>query len=134
MTTTESQIEKKHIFVGQTNGHLMKLDPEKYYIMMRVKLKHHIYCMLQLDNNSILCGQLHGQLDLVRIRDGEILMSENLKSKMGHIVSMLKTNRPNEVAFATKQGIFLANVGRGNMGLKRLEFARMELHESLMSH
>jgi hypothetical protein len=69
-------------------------------------------------------------LDLVRISDGEILLSENLKSKTGHIVSMIKTNnRPHEVALATKQGIFFANIGRGNMGLKRIDVAKLDLHE-----
>ena len=50
------ETSEKHIFVGCTNGHLMRLDPVNFFTTMRVKLKYHIYCMLQLDENSILCG------------------------------------------------------------------------------
>ncbi len=31
--------------------------------------------MLQLDEHTVLCGQLYGNLDLVRISDGEVLFS-----------------------------------------------------------
>ena len=60
----------RHIFVGCTNGHLMRLDPVNYFTTLKVKLRKHIFCMLQVDDNAILCGQLHGYLDLVRISDG----------------------------------------------------------------
>ena len=35
--------------------------------------------MLQIDENAILCGQLGGFLDLVRISDGEVLLSKDLR-------------------------------------------------------
>ena len=44
---------------------------------------------------------------------------------------MSKTlNRPNEIALATKQGIFFANIGRGQ-GLK---IADLELHAQNEAH
>jgi hypothetical protein len=81
----------------------MRLDPVNFFTTLKIKLKNHIYCMLQVDEDAILCGQLHGSIDLVRISDGEILVSQNLKQATGHIVSMVKVlNRPNEVCLATK--------------------------------
>ena len=58
--------------------------------------------MLQIDDNAILCGQLGGYLDLVRISDGEILFSKDLKQTCGNIISMQKTtNREHEIVLAT---------------------------------
>lgn len=57
-------------------------------------------------------------MDLVRISDGEVLMSEDLKSKCGNIISMAKTkNRQHEIVLATQKGVFFANIGRGTAGL-----------------
>lgn len=43
-----------------------------------------------------------GFLDLVRISDGEILLSKDLKQTCGNIISMAKTNnREYEVILAT---------------------------------
>jgi hypothetical protein len=59
-------------------------------------------------------------LDLVRISDGEILFSEQLKHKTGNIISMIKTKaRLHEVVLATQKGIFFANVLRGGHGLRQ---------------
>jgi hypothetical protein len=58
-------------------------------------------------------------MDLVRISDGEILLSETLKHKTGHIVSIIKTKaRLNEVTMATQKGIFFATIKRGGQGLR----------------
>jgi len=59
---------------------------------MHVKLKKHIFCMLQIDDNAILCGQLGGYVDLVRISDGTVLLSQDLRSTCGNIISRAKTN------------------------------------------
>jgi len=74
--------------------------------------------MLQIDDNAILCGQLGGYLDLVRISDGAVLLSQDLRSTCGAIISMAKTNnREFEVVLATQKGVFFANLGRGKSGL-----------------
>ena len=86
----QEQVER-HIFIGCTNGNLLRLDPVNYFVTMQIKLKKHIFCMLQIDDNSLLCGQLGGFLDLVRISDGEILFSEDLRNRCGNIISMAKT-------------------------------------------
>jgi hypothetical protein len=105
----------------------MRLDPVNFFTTLKVKLRNHIYCMLQIDVDTILCGQLHGHIDLVRISDGEILVSQNLKQQTGHIVSMIKVaNRPNEVCLATKQGVFFAKIGKGRFGLQKEDVRRLE--------
>lgn len=74
--------------------------------------------MLQLDEDTLLCGQLQGYLDLVRISDGAILMSQDLKHTTGNIISMTKTfNRVNEVVLACQKGVFFCTIGKGNLGL-----------------
>ena len=86
---------------------------------MSVKLKKHIFCLLQIDDNTILCGQLQGWLDLVRISDGKVLFSQELKHTTGNIISMVKTmGRPHEIALATQKGVFFANLGKGAHGLR----------------
>lgn len=37
---------EQHIFVGCTNGVLLRLDPVNFFITMRVKLRKHIFCLL----------------------------------------------------------------------------------------
>jgi hypothetical protein len=36
----------RHIFVGCTNGFLVRLDPVNYFQTLKVKLRKHIFCML----------------------------------------------------------------------------------------
>ena len=118
---------EKHIFVGCTNGHLLRLDPVNYFTTMSVKLKKHIFCLLQIDENTILCGQLGGFLDLVRISDGKILFSQELKHTTGNIISMVKTaGRDHEIALATQKGVFFANVGKGAHGLRAAQVQQLD--------
>jgi len=117
---------EQHIFIGCTNGLLLRLDPVNFFITMKVKLKKHIFCLLQIDEDTVLCGQLYGYLDLVRISDGEVLLSEALKHKTGNIISMVKTKaRLHEVTLATQKGIFFANVRRGGVGLRATDVAQL---------
>lgn len=83
--------------------------------------------MLQIDENAILCGQLGGYLDLVRITDGEVLFRQDLSQKCGTIVSMAKTkNREHEVVLATQKGVFFANIGRGAKGLTSAQIQELD--------
>jgi hypothetical protein len=94
---------------------------------MEVKLKKHIFCLLQIDEDTILCGQLQGYLDLVRISDGQILISEQLKHKTGNIIAMIETkSRLHEVVLATQQGIFFVNIRRGGFGLRQEDICLLE--------
>ena len=118
--------QEQHIFIGCTNGILLRLDPVNFFITMKVKLKKHIFCLLQIDEETVLCGQLYGYLDLVRISDGEIMVSEQLKHTTGNIISMVKTRaRLHEVTLATQKGIFFANVRKGGQGLLAADVAQL---------
>lgn len=120
-------VNESHIFVGCTNGVLLRLDPVNYFITMKVKLRKHIFCLLQLDDDTILCGQLYGYLDLVRICDGQIIFRESLKHKTGTIVSMIKTKaRLHEVTLATQKGIFFANIRKGGLGLRKQDIQKLD--------
>lgn len=79
-----------------------------------------------MDEETVLCGQLYGYLDLVRISDGEILLREALKHKTGSIISMIKTKaRLHEVTMATQKGIFFANIRRGGQGLREKDVEKL---------
>ena len=83
--------------------------------------------MLQIDDNAILCGQLGGFLDLIRIADGKILFSQDLRNQCGSIVSMAKTvNRSSEIVLATQKGVFFANIGKGQPGLTSRELRDLD--------
>ena len=126
VTSKSGLVSETHIFVGCTNGVLLRLDPVNFFITMKVKLSKHIFCLLQLDVDTILCGQLYGYLDLVSIADGQILFRENLKHKTGTIVSMVKTKtRLHEVTLATQKGIFFANIRRGALGLRKQDISKL---------
>ena len=57
---------------------------------------------------------------MVRISDGKILLSQDLKHTTGNIISMVKTmGRPNEIVLATQKGVFFANLGKGAHGLRQ---------------
>lgn len=127
VTTKRGLVTESHIFVGCTNGVLLRLDPVNFFITMKLKLSKHIFCLLQLDEDTILCGQLYGYLDLVSIADGQILFRESLKHKTGTIVSMVKTKaRLHEVTLATQKGIFFACIRRGGpVGLRRQDIQKL---------
>ena len=94
---------------------------------MQIKLKKHIFCLLQIDENTILCGQLQGYLDLIRISDGKILLSQDLKHTTGNIISMVKTmGRPNEIVLATQKGVFFASLGKGAHGLRQAQVQQLD--------
>lgn len=93
----------KHILVGCTGGLLLRLDPVNFFVTLRIQLHKHIFCLLQLDSETVLCGQLGGYLDLVRVSDGTVLLSEDLCHTTGNIISMCKLRAPrrHEIALAT---------------------------------
>ena len=87
--------------------------------------------MLYLDEDTLLCGQLQGYLDLVRIKDGEVILSQDLRHVTGNIISMTKTyNRLNEVVLACQKGVFFCHIGKGNLGLTTKELKGLDYVES----
>ena len=46
ITTTSMTTQEQHIFIGCTNGLLLRLDPVNFFVTMRVKLHKHVFCML----------------------------------------------------------------------------------------
>ena len=56
----------------------------------------------------------------MRITDGKILMSQDLRNTCGNIISMVKTiGRSDEIVLATQKGVFFANIGQGSYGLRQ---------------
>ena len=69
-------------------------------------------------------------MDLVRIADGEVVMSQDLKHTTGNIISMAKVvGRPHEVVLGTAKGIFFATIGKGSYGLRKADIAALEARE-----
>ena len=46
VTSKSGLVSETHIFVGCTNGVLLRLDPVNFFITMKVKLSKHIFCLL----------------------------------------------------------------------------------------
>ena len=66
---------------------------------------------------------MNGWIDLVKISDGEVVLSKELKHVTGNITIIKKTSTKNEIMIATQRGVYIALMGRG-LGLKEIEIAR----------
>ena len=75
---------------------------------------------------------MNGWVDLVRIDDGEIVVSKELKHVTGNITMILPTGRENEVMMATQRGIYFALIGRG-LGIMEVEMERFDKGQGKMS-
>ena len=62
-----------------------------------VNLHTHIFCIELFDEDHIVCGQMNGWIDLVRIEDGAIIVSKELKHVTGNITILKKTNKEHEL-------------------------------------
>ena len=114
-----------YIFAGYSNGILQRLDAETLDPDMMITLHTHIFCIAQFDRDHIICGQMNGWIDLVRIHDGEVILSKELKHVTGNITMILVTGRDNEVMIGTQRGIYFALIGRG-LGLMEVEMERFD--------
>jgi hypothetical protein len=66
-------------------------------------------------------------MDLVRIKDGKVILTEELKHTTGNIVSLIKLqDRLHEVAMATEMGVFFANIRRGGYGLMQADIEKFD--------
>lgn len=92
---------RNYIFCGYSNGILQRLDSETLEIDMVLTLHTHVFCIEQFDDDHIICGQMNGWIDLIRIDDGEIILSKELKHVTGNITMILPTGRDNEVMLGT---------------------------------
>lgn len=62
---------------------------------------------------------------MVRIYDGEVILSKELRHVTGNITKILKTGNENEVMLATEKGVYFAFIGRG-IGLMEVEVERFD--------
>ena len=72
---------------------------------------------------------MNGWIDLVRISDGEVVLSKELKHISGNITMMMLTGRENEIMLGTQRGIYFAHIGRG-LGLMEVEMERFDKTQS----
>lgn len=68
---------------------------------------------------------MNGWVDVVRIEDGGVVLSKELKHIAGNITMIQATGRPNEVMLGTQRGVYFAHVGRG-LGLMEVEMERFD--------
>ena len=66
---------------------------------------------------------MNGWVDLVRIDDGEVMISKELRHVTGNITMIVRTGRSNEVMLGTQRGIYFAMIGKG-LGLMEVEGPR----------
>lgn len=114
-----------YIFSGYSNGLLHRMDADTLEVNMEIQLHTHIFCIEQFDKKHIICGQMNGWIDLVRIEDGKICLSKELKHVTGNITTILPTGRDHEVMLGTQRGIYFALLGKG-LGLMEVEMERFD--------
>ena len=114
-----------YLFTGHSNGVLIRLDADTLEAEMTVTLHAHVFCLEQLDNEHIICGQMNGWIDVVHIKTLEVIVSKELKHITGNITIIERTNKPNEIMLATQRGVYFAHVGRG-LGLMEVEIERFD--------
>lgn len=68
---------------------------------------------------------MNGWIDVVRISDGEVVLSKELKHIAGNITMISLTGRENEVMLGTQRGVYFAHVGKG-LGLMEVEMERFD--------
>ena len=68
---------------------------------------------------------MNGWVDIVRISDGEVIVSKDLKHITGNITMILPTGRESEIMLGCEQGVFFAHVGTC-LGLMEVEMERFE--------
>ena len=75
---------------------------------------------------------MNGWIDLVRISDGAVILSKELKHVTGNITSIMRTGRDHEIILATQRGVYFALIGRG-LGLMEVEIQRFERTQAKFS-
>ena len=68
---------------------------------------------------------MNGWIDVVRVEDGEVVLSKELKHVVGNVTILKKTDRPNEVMLATQKGVYFAHIGTA-LGLMEVEMQRFD--------
>ena len=66
---------------------------------------------------------MNGWIDFVKIDNGEVALSKELKHVTGNITLICKTDKKEEIIIGTQRGVYVALVGRG-LGLKEVEMER----------
>jgi hypothetical protein len=114
-----------YLFTGFSNGLLLRQDRDSFQTDIEITLHTHIFCIEQLDDDHIICGQMNGWVDVVRISDGEVVCSKELKHITGNVTMIARTHTKNEIMLGTQRGVYFAHVGRG-LGLMEVEMERFD--------
>ena len=75
---------------------------------------------------------MNGWIDVIRIEDGEVVLSKELKHITGNITIILRTQRENEIMLGTQRGVYFAHVGRG-LGLMEVEMERFDKSQTKLA-
>jgi hypothetical protein len=68
---------------------------------MTINLHTHVFSIALLDDHHIICGQMNGWIDVVRIEDGVVVLSKELKHIAGNITIINLTGKDHEVMLGT---------------------------------
>lgn len=92
---------RNFIFAGFSNGILQRLDSETLEMEYQINLHTHVFCINQLDEKHIICGQMNGWIDVVSIEDGSVILSKELRHIAGNITMIMPTGRDKEIMLGT---------------------------------
>lgn len=92
---------------GKNNLFVFELDTMKRF--KDIKSAGIIYCFLQLDYNTLLCGETEGNLQIVAMNNLGKVQTIKIPG-LSHITNVSKTSRSNEIALTTSKGLFFAEI------------------------
>ena len=79
----------------------LKTSLKTTFNQFQVNLHTHVFCINQLDEKHIICGQMNGWIDVVSIEDGSVLLSKELRHIAGNITMIIPTGRDKEIMLGT---------------------------------
>lgn len=95
------------LFIGTEEKMLYLVDALTFEILDRMMTQSYIFTMCKIDDNTIICGEYQGNVDVIRVRNQEQLV-KIYQSKLltGNIYKVIKTDRPNEFCFGCGNGMY----------------------------
>lgn len=85
------------------------IDLESLEILDRIETQSYIFSICRIDDNTIVCGQYQGFVDVLRVTKKLNLQKiSEQKLLTGNIYKIIETERADEFAFGCGNGMFFA--------------------------
>ena len=95
------------LFIGTEEKRLFLVDAVSFEILDSLQTQSYIFTLVQLDPDTVLCGQFGGFIDMIRCNysDNLIKVAEQ-KLPVGNIYKMVRTHNEDEFIMGCGEGLF----------------------------